>query len=230
MHQELKRDLFPLYKNLMDDVSKISIDLHTFAVQWGENFSQNEGILFVGKSTNGWVSKSRSADEQFDDNNNDRIFARHDQMKWIDDLSGTNEIYNTNRSAFLRVIQKTSQSHYNKSNWYSYVAWTNLYKVSLTAGNPPTSLKKLQEKTSISILKKEIDILSPKVVVFLTSGWETNFIKELGISYNNKNTIQWGKNITWASEKAGVKYIVSHHPQGKKENLHINAILDLIKI
>jgi len=100
MKSQIKNKLLPLYKNLLtEDVSKINYGLFPFCVQWGEDYKSNgkTGILFVGKATNGWVTDNLEADNLFDERNEDRIFNRVDQIEWVENLSGVNDVYNTNR-------------------------------------------------------------------------------------------------------------------------------------
>jgi uncharacterized protein YifE (UPF0438 family) len=67
-------------------------------------------------------------------------------------------------------------------------------------------------------------------VVLLTSGWEWDFIKYL--NENEKPNVlgekKWGKYKTSMIEIKGVNFIISHHPQGKNEWNHRNAIVELI--
>lgn len=105
MKEELKASLKPLYAELLPKITTKK-DICPFCLQWGSNFpkEKNSGILFVGKATNGWITTSRDPDTLFGDTC-DRIFARHDQMKWVHNHEG-NEHYNTRNSAYWRVIKK----------------------------------------------------------------------------------------------------------------------------
>ncbi len=227
---KLRKEIIPIYSELFANNSFKNIC--TFAIQWGANFPKKDkqGILFVGKSVNGWVTNDKNVDNLFDKDNPDRIFERSDQMKWVNNLSGNKNGYNTKKSAFWRVIKKITEQYY-PSEWYSNIAWTNLYKISpWEGGNPNSELIKKQEKYCIEILKSEINAISPKFVIFLTSGWETVFINSIQREKVNQNilTKKWGKYKTSLIEINKIKYIISHHPQGKKEDEHKNAIILLI--
>lgn len=230
MKEEIRSALKPLYAEMLSGI-KTQKDVCTFCLQWGADFpvENNTGILFVGKATNGWVTTSRDTEMLFG-NTGDRIFARHDQMKWVHNLEGDAK-YNTKSSAFWRVIKNVSGAVYQNESWYSKVAWSNLYKVAAEIGNPGSDLKTQQFEMCKKILMKEIELLSPKFVVFLTSGWETGFIKYL----NDNNDCKWLESQKWGNKyetkvcKVNETYLISSkHPQGKNEDQHAKAILSII--
>lgn len=230
MTDEIKNNIFPIYEKLLNENS--FKDVCTFCLQWGKNFplEKKKGLLFVGKSVNGWVTYDTDAKRLFDIHNPDRIFAREDQMEWINNLSGNTDGYNTKKSAFWRLLKKVSKKYYS-NEWYSNIAWTNLYKIApWKGGNPSGKLQAIQHEYCFELLKKEVEILSPEYVILLTSGWEWSFLKylndykELRISSEKV----WGKYKTSILEIKGVKFILSQHPQGKKEWKHMNAIVELI--
>ncbi len=227
---ELRTELKPLYKKLLND--NTFDDICSFCVQWGENFplEKHKGILFVGKAVNSWKNNETDVDVLFGDSD-DRIFNRDDQMQWVHDLEGSNDIYNTKKSAFWRVIKQVS-SCYFPSKWYSHVAWSNLCKLApfSKGGNPNDTLYYEQLDSCQKILMKEIEILSPQAVVMLTSGWEKDFIFFLNDNTEPKSeiTIEWYGYSTKLYRIKGVNYIVSQHPQGKGEDKHVDAIIELI--
>jgi len=231
MREILKEKLIPLYEELLNGIT-LKEKLCTFCVQWGDKFpiEKNEGVLFVGKAPNGWTTTSRNINVLFGDSKS-KIFAREDQMEWVHRLEGDVK-NNTRTSAFLRVMKQITKSISEEGLWYSKIAWSNLYKVSFEKGNPNAKLKKEQLKLCKKILESEINILSPKYVIFLSSGWENEFLYYLNNSTSNKSVckVQWGNNYeTKGYLISGRIYITSQHPQGKKEKEHIDAILKIIK-
>lgn len=230
MTNEIKSSIFPFYKKLLEENSLKEIC--TFSFQWGKDypFNKNSGFLFVGKAVNGWITNETDVTRLFDIENPDRIFARKDQMEWVDNLSGNVKGYNTRRSAFWRLIKKVSEIYYPEK-WYSNIAWSNLYKIApWKGGNPNKELQNIQRKYCFDLLKKEIEILRPKYVIMLTSGWEWPFLKYLNGNkeLNIVSEKKWGKYKTSIIEINDIKIIISHHPQGKSESRHRNVIVELI--
>lgn len=224
----LKSVLKPLYSSLLDGI-KFS-NICAFCVQWGSDFSDEEksGILFVGKAVNSWKNDETDIETLFG-NSDYRIFAREDQMKWVHNQEVIVGSY-IKKSAFWRVIKRISQKYY-PTDWYNNVAWSNLCKIApFIGGNPSDSLYYYQLPLCQQILSKEIEILSPKVIVLFTSGWEKDFLFYL----NDNNEPQIEMTINWYGYETklyfikGNHYIVSPHPQGKAEDKHVEVIIELI--
>ena len=153
----LRKELKPLYENLLKNVAEFD-EKATFCMQWGENFplEKHSGVMFVGRATNGWVTDCENVDVLFSDSE-DAIFNRHDQMKWVENLSGNTKGYNTRKSAFWRVIKKITKELYPEP-WYSHVAWSNVCKVApWKGGNPNDSLYYAQLGDCKKIFAKEIE-------------------------------------------------------------------------
>lgn len=232
MRDNIERQLKPIYKELLENIDSEK-DIFTFCAQWGKKFTtiNNNRILFIGKATNGWITNSRDIEILFGKDDN-RIFDRSDQMDWIENLTGNKEGYNTNKSAFWRVIKKTSQNVLEDTDVISRIAWSNIYKISYRKGNPDEKLKKVQKEFCKRILQKEIELLEPKFVVFLTSNWEKVFLKFLnnGIEPKPMKTIKWSKKYSSSSFQIGkITYISTQHPQGKNEKEHSKALTELMK-
>jgi len=231
LENTLKEKLLPLYSRMLGNNTYQNIC--SFCVQWGKNFpqKQNDGILFVGKAVNGWINNETDIEILFG-NSEERIFNRKDQMEWVHNLERNFEGYNTRKSAFWRVIKGISSNFHSAKNWFSYIAWSNLCKIApFTGGNPNDGLYYEQLEYCQEILLKEIEILSPKFVIFLTSGWEKDFLYYLNGNNQTKSIkkVSWCGNETKLYEIKGVYYITSVHPQGKPEAKHIETIIELMK-
>jgi len=103
-----------------------------------------------------------------------------------------------------------------------------LYKASPESGNPKESLKKVQFSSCVEILKREIEVLNPRFVIFLTSGWEEPFLVSLGIGGKDEQVVKWDKYETRSFTVGSRTYIVSQHPMGKKIGEHVDALLGII--
>lgn len=232
--EKLRTELKPLYENLVKDVANEQPkEKAFFCMQWGKNFpcEPNKGVLFVGRATNGWKDHDYNADSFFGTGFG-QLFDLNDQMQWVEDSEGSGNAYNTNSSAFWRVVKSVSQKYY-PNNWSSYVAWTNVCKVApWEGGNPSRSLYKAEIKDCKNIFKKEVEFLSPKVIVFLTS---YNWAKDILTYLNNDVAPTEIESIAWGDKYCcniynikGVNYIVTEHPQGKPEEEHIEALISAI--
>lgn len=228
--------LKPLYAELMKSVEEYQEGgLVPFCMQWGEFFpmEENTGIMFYGRATNGWVTLESDVDKLFDMDFDDRIFCRDDQMQWVDDYAGYTDGYNTNTSAFWRVIRRTASAFYAEDHLL-HVAWSNVCKVAPDGGNPSDSLFYAQLPSARAIMQKEIEIFSPKHVVLLTGqGWAKDFLYFLNGNKATKSICShaWGTEKQYrvkTYEIGGVYFHLSEHPQGKNEDTHIDALVRAI--
>lgn len=233
LKKQLREALLPLYRHLLESVSDFEYKKVTFCMQWGSNFptKKRSGFLFVGRATNGWISSSEDVDVLFG-NSEDAIFARSDQMQWVNNLEGNTDKngYNTRRSAFWRVIKSVTK-HFYPQEWYSHIAWSNVCKVAPGEGNPSDSLYGAQVDDCCKILEKEIEILSPSFVIMLTGdAWSKDFISFLnkGEKPNSIVTKSWDGYNCNVYKIEGVFYVVSEHPQSKPEDSHVLCLIDLI--
>jgi hypothetical protein len=223
-------NLKTLYEELYNQLpKKFEQDIYPFFIQVGRKYNKsNKKCLFVGKSINGWVTNSRNVDELFDENNDNRIVNRNDQMEWVHNLEGPNGCYNTKISAFWRVIKGIS-SKLHDEDWYNYIAWSNLYKLCPEKGNPNARLQKIQRSTCIKILTEETKILKPDCIVFLTSSWEKFYLESIGIDFERNNNKSWSDYKTYFQIHDNRLIVQSLHPQGKNESSHIEAIVEIIQ-
>lgn len=232
---DFKNTVKPLYNDLW--LPHKNSDKRAFIAQWGSQYPKedNTGILFVGKATYGW-KKIKNHEDLFSTENQLFMHAE-EQMQWILNSKRNKNIdkkYNSNKSAFWRLVESiTKDLTTPNENWIKSIAWSNLYKVAATKGNPNEQLKKDQLQLCQQILDAEINFFSPKYIILLTSGWENYFLKSL-----NKGSMpvpitefSWGKKkkyITRAYKIDNRIFITSHHPQGKPGKLHQQAICELI--
>ena len=88
------------------------------------------------------------------------------------------------------------------------------------------------ENSSQKIFESEIRLFSPKVVVMFTSNsWAADLLKYMN---NNQEPICI-EQLNWDKYKCDVYrinetyFVVSEHPQGKKEEIHAESIISFIK-
>lgn len=66
--EKLKSELSPLYDKLIKDVeNEQPAEKAFFCMQWGKNFpnADNDGLMFVGRATNGWQDHDYKASSFF---------------------------------------------------------------------------------------------------------------------------------------------------------------------
>ncbi|EMB19940.1 MULTISPECIES: hypothetical protein [Treponema] len=231
----------PLYQELVTCFrdEKWEAKIYPFFIQEGKKFPMSSRkILFVGKSVNGWVTNSTDIEILFngDSEGKRKIVNRTDEMSWVVKPNAKRKGVKTYKhSSFWRLIYLITKSLLPKEKskeWYDYIAWSNLYKISPKKGNPTDEMKKLQQEVCCKILDKEIEILQPKFIIFLTSGWEKFYINHLGIDLSSFSTVSWNKkNYKLRYHTiSGITYILSQHPQGKHEKTHGNKIIEIVNL
>lgn len=228
--------LKPLFVELMQSVAGFGKDLVPFCIQWGRLYpvQSHSGIVFYGRATNGWVTTDNDADKLFDTTYKDRIFARDDQMQWVYDCAGANNRYNTNRSAFWRIIRQVARGFHPSDEELRHVCWSNVCKIAPDGANPDNELYRIQLDVCRRIMRKELEIFSPKHVVMLTGqSWARDFLYFLNDGQHTQSVASypWGSESRYAVkvyEIADTFFYLSEHPQGKDESTHAAALIRAI--
>lgn len=243
---KLKTQLIPVYEGLRNDCYADD-RLCPFLMQWGENFptTPNKGIIFYGRATNGWFG-TWDYNVFFSDTDENRGWKRDDQMIWAEkQWLESEDGYVTSKSQFWNIIKGVSSKFYG-AEWFKYVAWSNICKVAPNSyGNPSDKVFYATLADNVNVFRVELDFWSPKYIVLLTDGikrdnitridWTSDYIKCL----NNGILPQPVYQIAWDTEnphikisvyKLGDRYaILSLHPQGRKVDLHKDAIIHIIE-
>ena len=197
--------------------------LRPFFPQVGREYeNQKIKLLFVGKATDAWVLPADEYDEnKFSHNKDNGLTNRKDQMVWVEEAfkNSGHEAHNHAKSAFWRFIREITQEAHNViDGWSNYMAWTNLYKLSLERGNPPKSLINAQFDVCAKILRKEIEIFNPTHIIFLTTRWEHAFLVKLGLNeYGDE--ICSGLPLWIQKDVQGTYYIQTVHPERKRRDI-----------
>ena len=231
---KLRSELKEIYQNLelCEDRWSSSHEgesISTYEMQVGNKFPQepNSGIIFYGRSCNGW---DRSCPNGIEDN------------RKIYDMSIMEK--DSSKRPFLQLCKLISNNFY-EDNWYEYIAWSNITKlVFCSGGNPTEELWQEQLDYLPLILKKEIEIMSPQIVIFVVGdsvkkGYETPIYQAFPQLRKKKSySIKWGEYkrydvsypLTCSSYELDEKvFIFTDRPEHQKYmKEHINAIIDLI--
>lgn len=189
-------------------------------------------LMFVGRALNGWnrttVQPTWNVVEALA-----KVTIEHDNddLQWVIDQSGVTFNndgrlnYNTRKSAFWRVISKTSEELLKVEHAVQSVYWSNLYRASPDGGgNPSERFSQFQVPLCKKILESEIAIFKPDYVIFLTGYLPAHpFLPQVDSNPGSGP-------IYCTQVHQGIKYIVLDHPQGRKESSIIEAVLECINV
>ena len=245
--------LKPLYQGMADDLKDKS-RMVPFMGAFGEKYAESKlpRILFVGRSTYGWIDHlGWDMDYHFDWEGNrgkdDRGFARSNQIKKIVTRNG--------RSPFWGLIEKVSRNYslicrhrsmVQEGEWYDKMGWSNVCKVSYknpTYGNTDSGMPlEVQRKWCAEILRNEVACMQPKIVVLLV-GWNwlndkfPGFMKELGATRIDMGDmdVKWKGRSDKPCYKlrvyrcADTYYLLTEHPQDKNDDAHVKVIKRVVR-
>lgn len=210
----------------------------------GSNYTSSRSKLLVcGRAVNGWKSLdlSRSDADIYEMMCNihpeDRVHGC--ELNWIkrSRLNWDNNIkngYNYRKSSFwngTRDVLKALEggSEMAKKNWPSLLAWSNIYKISpAKTGNPNNELRRIQIPQCKVILQKEIELLQPKNILFITGDWGKNILHSLGIwpDYKSKNIVLFANTVTFLwKNKLTANVVVVIRPERQKRNKWVKDVI-----
>lgn len=221
---DLRAALYPLYERLQQIDAEQAYS--TFCMQWGRHYRKG-GVLFVGRAVNGWITDDRDTATLFKPGDKSQIFARDDQMCWVERENICA------RSAFWRVVRGLSrQLTGNSADWYERIAYSNLYKLApASGGNPSNTLCSRQYDLCAEILRREIEVLAPSAVLLLCGvGWYYDFL----CSLNDDTDPECIDRRTWSEGAIDVYrigktvYIGGDHPQGKDEGAYVAVLAAIL--
>jgi len=204
----------------------------------GSEYAGSRKLMVVGRAVNGWGEGAAASDLATSDSKEKLIegIFYHDgvcQLAWVVEGAGNQEGYNTNRSAFWRVIKEVSRSlgvweEEDEGSWSSRLVWSNLYKLSPhSGGNPSDALCALQEPGCIELLREEIIEYNPARVLFLTGmGWAWPFMKGLGCRLQAVQGLVDARGVVeLPDERPPVPIVIAAHPQAKGETAWVDQVL-----
>lgn len=184
-------------------------------------------ILIVGRETRGMgtsINNTKLPIENFPEGD----------LFWLDKKDG----YYYGKSPFWRVVGKSiSQIDNMPYNYdvYETIFWANLYKIAPTSKSP--NLKKtqnIQRELCADLLVKEIEVINPRLVIFITGEWIHSFKQKwqnngLITDYKSVETEFFNTQFNFKIKDSKVPATVVPHPQGKKEQPIINNIVNFAK-
>lgn len=211
--QVLYREMKKAVKKAGEDIDNLSV----FTTLAGKEYpiEPGKGILYYGRATNGWN----------DDN--------HDDLDKI--------LYEQTKRPFFNLLYYFAWEYY-KDSWNNKVAWSNICKIAPEeCGNPSDSLWRAQKDILPAIIQREVELLSPEIIVLVTGNtavnyydpWHSPFFKAFPCLKENKS-IRWavsrGKDCTATLYTDGnIKVILTDRPESRPIQQHADALIELLK-
>jgi hypothetical protein len=232
---------------ILQDVAKHrelpnELKLTTFSSMRGERYVGE--LMVVGRAVNGWrvhctpaeladpTALTRVVDETLQSS------GRCDDecpMLWVTKHWGSQKEYNTNKSAFWRVIREVTGAlriaDIEKPSWPSYLMWSNLYRVApASGGNPFAHLIDAQVDGCGELLDAEINEWKPKRVLFLTGGNWAERLRPLKrarrlVAEPSNKYVDAVMELDLVAPCNTVRVVIAKHPQGKREAEMVGEIV-----
>ena len=207
-------------------------ELTLFAALVGDEYSEERGLMVIGRAVNGWYENWTIDEMATKDGRNKYIktvlceeAAGKCPMSWVLDSRLKPGGYSTTRSAFWRVIERVTLGLHlgNEKTWPGHIAWSNLYKVSPgRGGNPPNRLCWAQLDSCVEVLLAELEEFRPRRVLALTGwNWFQHFKDGLDVSAK----VSEGNLVEAVGTIGDAQLVVARHPQGKPETPMVEQIL-----
>lgn len=217
----LKKDkeIQALYRKLRKAVIEADFNINKlsiFTALTGPDYpvEPGRGILYYGRATNGW-----------DDDN-------HDELDKI--------LYDQKRRPFFNLLYYFAWEFYGEY-WNKKVAWSNICKIAPNGGNPSNLLWDVQKDILPEIIKEEVELLSPEIIVLVTGNtavdyyepWHSPFFKafpDLKEIKSRKWAKSKGKDCTATLYNNGdFKVLLTDRPECRPIQQHSNALMELLK-
>ena len=177
---------------------------------------ENGRVLFVGKNARGKPGEKRN--------------------NYYDCRNVAKELWNKSW-AYWSYIRNITEEMYGE-NGADYIAYTNIIKCNNSSSTDNTSeLVKDNCIRKMQVLWREIELLKPKRIIFLTSSGYDYYIKGIFnnvVDIENKKIQIGAKKMPWWEFSAyidndNIKVLRVGHPERKKKVDYVNAIANWIK-
>jgi hypothetical protein len=212
------------FKNKISDIEKLNDKEYSlFFPMIGNNFESKKTILVVGRACYGWEHPWKPIESNNSIVNCSISYSEGKPMQWLIE-QWTDKKYKIKKSSFWRGI-KNITSLFNKceeKNWPSFIAWTNLMKISpAERGNPNVRECNAQHENCKELLKQEIEELSPKYVLLITGlDWGESFLEFITSKINYIDD----KIVKRIANYGNSRVILTVRPERKKNYFFVNSI------
>lgn len=183
-------------------------------------FNSHPRVFVVGQETRGWRNRSCSIKNQYsiDDVGLDA------SMKLSQEFSSSGE----KQSTFLQFYRKLASRIYSDSR--DAALWSNQFCVSYKSGSPeglPTGAFDIVKKISFGLLRAQIDILEPNVIVFTTGPDRDKYIKECFPEYETVDIVEPRR--LWHFKVGDVDCIRTSHPRWVEGTKYLNRAIGMVQ-
>ncbi len=155
----------------IQDESKSSPLFINVNVPYGKYLESDIKILYVGKENNGWSSRGRLKRDYL-------IEGDYNDKSYVDALIGLYDSFDIGkkyRKPFFTFLFDLINSYRGKSIHIG-VLWTNLLRMDCTRKNKYIKNDMFNADKN-EILRKEIEVLKPDIIIFVTGPSYDNFLK-----------------------------------------------------
>lgn len=218
------KEIQVLYHKMVETIKDTGFnvdELVTFTCRVGRDYPVEpyKGILFYGRATNGW--------DDDDEKNKDL------EQVIIDNINRGSQLF--------KLLHPFAEKFYGDS-WLTKVAWSNICKIAPNGGNPSTSLWYAQRDSLTPIIRKEIELLSPEIVVLVTGNtavkkyadpWHSPFFEAFP-DLKRIKSIKWaesrGKDCSATLYSNGnMKVILTDRPESRPILEHAHTLIKLLE-
>lgn len=217
------KEIQVLYHKMVENVKDSGFDIDnlvTFTGRVGRDYPAEsyKGILFYGRATNGW--------------DDDDIKNKDIEQVIIKSIK--------RGSQFFKLLHPFAEYFYGDS-WLTNVAWSNICKIAPDGGNPSDSLWYAQRDSLSPIIQREVELLSPGIVVLVTGNTTVNYADpwhspffEAFPNLKKLRTIKWGvsrgKDCSATLYSNGnMKVILTERPEFRSIKKHTDALIELLE-
>lgn len=173
-----------------------------------------ERLLVIGQAVFGWIPdwetsdlQSQSGFERVLRETQAACYDRVDPMSWI-------AAHPVRSSPFWRMVRRSVELLWSDSafDWYSHVAWANLYPVAPNEpkGNPSGPLLEAQTEPAAQLLGSIARELRPRFVLILGGPYWWAFQDQFGLTPLGRDD----RPLLAAGVQDGAPWLVGMHPAG----------------
>jgi len=244
----MKNDIFKMYQtisigkneicNVCNKNKTMEKPLSLYFV--GNKFAEgNDTILFVGKTAVGGEDFEEEYKGDFDND----LFT--DSTKFGEKSLDLTEKWATSRPFYLYTNNIISDYYGSYEIGKEFVALTNIVKCNNTTTNDTTDYQ-IKENciNKLAVIWKEIEMLSPKRVVFYTNVYYDDFIdayrpnnctkiediSDIRIEIGNKTTPWWHRRFLDDRGNIITEFLRLGHPQMMNKMDYIKSVVNWLKI